>query len=214
MFYWLIDHENDYQFIFLPIIWLISCSSSNLYYHNFLFELIHKWTFLKWELQLIITFVIDYQNSSTLYWPINWHFSFSRDHYIFSSCHVPLTNNCNAKHRNHSEENKPRQENVLKRNLLSFKHVITLEDTNSRSNKPIIYSHSKHFFLKCDNHMLHLSVKIIIPYKGLHVCLAIIPEEYNIIIYCHREWQWETKKRQWSGLVSCNCSYSMCMLVL
>lgn len=37
------------------------------------------------------------------------------------------------------------------------------------------------FFLKCDNHMLHFSVKIIIPYKGLQLCLAIIPEEYNII---------------------------------
>lgn len=29
--------------------------------------------------------------------------------------------------------------------------------------------------------MLHFSVKIIIPYKGLQLCLAIIPEEYNII---------------------------------
>lgn len=36
-------------------------------------------------------------------------------------------------------------------------------------------------FLKCDNHMLHFSVKIVIPYKGLQLCLAIIPEEYNII---------------------------------
>lgn len=34
--------------------------------------------------------------------------------------------------------------------------------------------------------MLRLSVKIIIPYKGLHLCLAIIPEEYNNI-YCHKE---------------------------
>ena len=40
--------------------------------------------------------------------------------------------------------------------------------------------------------MLHLSVKIHNPYKGLHLCLAIIPKEYNIIIYCHKEWQWET----------------------
>lgn len=79
------------------------------------------------------------------------------------------------------------------------------------------------FRLSCDNHMLHLSVKIIIPYKGLHLCLAIIPEEYNIIIYCHREWQWETvllysiaKQRKGSEVdsVSCICSYSMCMLVL
>lgn len=58
--------------------------------------------------------------------------------------------------------------------------------------------------------MLHLSVKIIIPYKGLHLCLAIIPEEYNIIIYCHREWQWETvllysiaKQRKGSEVDSC-----------
>ena len=35
--------------------------------------------------------------------------------------------------------------------------------------------------------MLHLSVKIIIPYKGLLLLLAIIPEEYIIISYCHRE---------------------------
>lgn len=35
--------------------------------------------------------------------------------------------------------------------------------------------------------MLHLSVKIVIPYKGLHLYLAIIPEEYIIIIYCHTE---------------------------
>lgn len=49
----------------------------------FLFKLIHKLTFLKWE-QLIISF---YQN----------HFSFSWHHYMFfsSSCHVKHTNHSN-----------------------------------------------------------------------------------------------------------------------
>lgn len=93
---------------------------------------------------------------------------------------------------------------------------LLLKTLNSRSNKLIISSRSKYFPLQCDNHMLHFSVKIIIPYKGLHLYLAIIPEEYNIIIYCHREWQWETvlmysiaktKKRQWSGLLSRIWSY-------
>lgn len=65
--------------------------------------------------------------------------------------------------------------------------LLHLKTPNSSSNKPVIYSCSEHLLLKCDNHMLHLSVKIVIPYKGLHLCLAIIPEEYIIIIYCHTE---------------------------
>lgn len=71
--------------------------------------------------------------------------------------------------------------------------------------------------------MLHLSVKIIIPYKGLHLLLAIIPEEYIIIIYCHWEWQWETvllysiaKQRKGSDvdLPAESALSVMCMLIL
>lgn len=71
--------------------------------------------------------------------------------------------------------------------------------------------------------ILHLSVKIIIPYKGLHLFLAIIPEEYIIIIYCHWEWQWETvllysiaKQRKGSDvdLPAVSVLSVMCMLIL
>lgn len=63
-------------------------------------------------------------------------------------------------------------------------HVVTLEDTQI---DPINLSfcHSLNISSSNENHMLHLSVKIIIPYKGLHLLLAVIPEEYIIIIYCH-----------------------------
>lgn len=75
------------------------------------------------------------------------------------------------------------------------------------------------------SYMLHFSVKII-PYKGLHLCLAIIPEEYIINIYCHQEWQWKTvlmystaKQRKkgsdvdWpavSARTVCACSFDWC----
>lgn len=62
-------------------------------------------------------------------------------------------------------------------------HVVTLEDTQIDPINPS-FCHSLNISSLNENHMLHLSVKIIIPYKGLHLLLAIIPEEY-IIIYCH-----------------------------
>lgn len=63
-------------------------------------------------------------------------------------------------------------------------HVVTLEDTQIDPINPS-FCHSLNISSSNENHMLHLSVKIIIPYKGLHLLLAIIPKEYIIIIYCH-----------------------------
>ena len=63
---------------------------------------------------------------------------------------------------------------------------------NSRPNKLChLYHTLKYFFLKCDTRPLLFGVEKNIPYKGLHLSLSIIPEEYNIIIYCHTKWQWE-----------------------
>ena len=84
-----------------------------------------------------------------------------------------------------------RSECIEKNILCSTCDYTRRHPTVDLTNPSFIHAHND-LFLKCDNHMLHLSVKIVIPYKGLHLCLAIIPEEYNIIIYCHREWQWET----------------------
>lgn len=103
-------------------------------------------------------------------------------------------------------------------------HVVTLEDTQR---DPMSFCHSLNISSLNENHMLHLSVKIVIPYKGLHLLLAIIPEEYIIIIYCHWEWQWETvllysiakqtttkKTRSDVDLPAVSAPSWMCMLIL
>lgn len=68
----------------------------------------------------------------------------------------------NYEAQNYNTEEKPNlDKEIYWKEIFYIVHVITLEETpNSRSNnKPVIYSRSKYFFLKCDNHMLHLSVK-------------------------------------------------------
>lgn len=84
---------------------------------------------------------------------------------------------------NKGEKKEPDKETYLKE-IFYIVHVVTLEDTHIDPINPS-FCHSLNISSSNENHMLHLSVKIIIPYKGLHLLLAIIPEEYIIIIYCH-----------------------------
>lgn len=117
------------------------------------------------------------------------------------------------KQKETNKKKKRDRESYLKE-IFYIVHVVILEDTQIEPINPS-FCHSLNISSSNEN-QLHLSVKII-PYKGLHLLLAIIPEEYIIIIYCHWEWQWKqcyctlnckTKKRQWRGLASCICSFS------
>ena len=102
------------------------------------------------------------------------------DPFIAVYAHIMVTAQCRAKENEHTKQN------VLKRNIFIQHMSLHSKRNNSRPNKLChLYHTLRYFFLKHDNRPLLFGVEKNIPYKGLHLSLAIIPEEYNIIIYCH-----------------------------